>query len=267
MMRLRTIVQGGVLISVGLAIVVPGALAGTSDAFCDSTLITLDEANGYRERDGNRCEGTFASRYGALELSLRSLTYGSEEGAVRATNGSLAVGWKYSIENPLRIRVRALESVSYGMDTQVTTSDRAFEWPSTISNSLEIAPQSLGVIAETTVLIGDHKVNAYVPIYRNPDESRSDKKCLYHLVIAPNAEFDKLEMALDSLQRDGSAKNIQPFTELPVAYIDRSRFDYWLDCSSRGYVLRVRFRGVYSTGARSSEKQIIIVDWDGGAVH
>ena len=131
------------ILLLGCLIVAEGSARGE---ICDPSLDPTPDPEGYRQRAGSLCEGTYVSKVSGPALELVSLTWGAVPDTVPSTGFVLTVPTARKRAGPVHVRALGIPpGLYYRMDAEVTSDDSISWLKSTVLARLGVAPSEIGV--------------------------------------------------------------------------------------------------------------------------
>lgn len=153
----------------------------------------------YRERGGNRCEGT-CGRQLSNSTQLRIIGFSRGATPIRSDSAMLSLGWATLPTNRATLIVSSLAGpYCYRMDRALSGGSQVFQWPSHIAREIRIAPSALtGLIriARSTTSPTDSML---IPIERVGLRSENEPLIVQ---VVPGRDFDELFFTLTTSSGD-----------------------------------------------------------------
>jgi len=166
--------------------------------FCDSGLKTDSSSNGYKPRDGNRCEGYYIQPVAGGRLEIESFTQGG--GISLANQTQLSMKWQSPGKEEVQIRAYSLTPKEYyRMDTTRPGGDRTFVWPVELPASRKLA---IGLVAQTKSDVGPSKQTVYVPL----SIANAGSSSTLRIVLMPSVDASDVFVTLSPVDATGTKK-------------------------------------------------------------
>lgn len=164
---------------------------------CDPKLSQLPgNPDGYRMREG-RCEGLFIREVGIdTALLVASLTEGLE-GFDPNSSATLRLAWNPPDPGrPTNLRAFSLRRRQYyRMDTARLAGQRTFDWPTILLARLQISGPQLGIVAWTSLPVGDRVREVYLPLTAGL-KAPPVRPGTYELLLVPASELQEVFLTL-----------------------------------------------------------------------
>jgi len=177
---------------------------------CDPNLSSPpNNPYGYRLR-GDRCEGTYVQQLAGgsafLMVSLNANFETQDLGRI----DPLIITWKpFPGENePIRLRAIGLRRrLYYRMDTIRPPGSEKYEWPTDVIRALNLSLPDIGLVAFTSVRIGQNTIEVYLPLGIAQDKQVLEPE-RYKIILYPRRELKEAFLHLISLNENGMPKEI-----------------------------------------------------------
>ena len=192
---------------------------------CDASVkISAGNPLSYRLRDGNRCEGVFVSNVsGSSSLRIASVARHYESFTDSATL-PLRVEWTAPAGAPVRLRGYSLKAgVHYRMETVRPMSGSQYVWPTSVLRSLQMKKADLGVVALTTMPVGDSVREVHVPVRISQTRPAADS-ARYQVVLWSSTELSEVFVSVTAIDARGQpARSVQRDARLGYGFYPAAR--------------------------------------------
>ena len=179
-----------------LAMLIADSLLWAED-YCDPNLNRApNDPNGYRMREG-RCEGLYIREVATgTALLIASLTEVPEDPESQLHDVLRLEWFSPDAEKPTRLRGFGLRRRQYyRMDTVRGAGQRRYEWPTPVLERLQITMRQLGIVAWTSLRIGERAQDVYLPLAVDAKQ-RAGRAGKYELLLVPAAELSEVFLTL-----------------------------------------------------------------------
>jgi hypothetical protein len=229
----------------------PASARAQAPAPCDPEILrnaAQGQNHAYQERDGERCEGIYASDVSGTELWLASLTESFDP--FEFNYEPLRISWKGAADRDLRIRAVGTEAgMYYRMDRVQPPGTNQWDWDSELLAVREIGRDRLGLLAwrETS------PEPLFIPLRVTQERSDRPWSGSYTVLVMPQVSLGTVFVTLARVDAPGDLpmgeliRDQQPLEQ--SLFLPRRPFEVVLDDVREPGVYYVRITGQQRSGA------------------
>ena len=208
------------------AIVAASAQTITAEDYCRFRPVTNTQ-DGYRMRDGDRCEGIRSVEHSAPPMELTSLTLHYDSFS-SSSPSPIRLTWTFESDEDLIIAGRGhRHGAYYALDTVVPTNNGEFSWPADILVRRDFRRDDLGFLAWYT----DDLARIHVPVSVHHDSQVASRNAggPYLIGIRPGNLLSEVFVKVEQICDDGRVRSVHQRTELGRHYYSKIGFSFLLN--------------------------------------
>jgi hypothetical protein len=200
-------------LSIAILLLPPFGTLAASSACDPSILQNHEHPEGYRDREGQLCEGMYATGVSSMGLMLASFT-GPMQGINLARKADFKFHWKPVGQGDIRVRADSLRPrLYYRMDAVRPANETHLSWNNAIPAHYEMRTSEFGIIATQKDASGNL---LYLPLQVSQN-GKSASKGSYVVTVISGAEIEEIYW---SLSMEGQEQHIvydEPLDRRPYA--------------------------------------------------
>lgn len=198
-------------LAVAILISVPLQVLATSSA-CDPSIDqNYDHPQGYRDREGQLCEGIYATGVSSMGLMLASFT-GPVHGVNLARKADFSFQWQPLGQGDIRVRVDSLRPrFYYRMDAIRPATETQLIWTNAIPAQYELRTSEFGLLATQNDASGNL---IYLPL-RISQDGQSPAEGNYVVTVISGAEIEEIYWSLSMEGQEGFIVYDEPLDRKP----------------------------------------------------
>ena len=200
-------------LAVAVLVAAPVSLLADSSACDPSILQNHDHPLGYRDREGQLCEGTYATGVSSMGLMLASFT-GPMHGINLASQAKFSFQWQPVSQGDVRVKADSLRPrFYYRMDAVRPSNETRLSWTNAIPAQYELRTSEFGVLAMQQDASGKL---IYLPL-RISQNGQSPAEGNYVVTVISGAEIEEIYWSLCMNGQNPCIVYDQPLDRKPYA--------------------------------------------------